>query len=395
VLGVSERHEVLAARDAPPRDVVFTFSYISWQAAARRGWFMPEDRLAQTLLGHRRVRRVLVCDLMRSLPVKVMRDLAERDAAPFPADEHARQLRPVRLRRHDPSSLRGARRAVAAYERAMRRAAARMGLREPAVITAHPLLAGFLDCDWARSLTYYATDDWAAYPPHSHWWPAYRESFARVGERGRRVAAVSVPVLERLAPTGPSAVIPNGLEPGEWIGEPAPPSWARELPRPLMLYTGSLDERLDVGALIDIARAEPDATILLVGPLLDERHLLALRAVPNIEIRPALPRAAVAGLIRVADVGLIPHNRSPLTEAMSPLKLYEYLAGGLPVVATDLPPMRGVDLRVALVQRRDEYVEAVRDALAHGRAGEDERLTFVHTNSWSARHERLLELALG
>ncbi|HVR04622.1 MAG TPA: hypothetical protein VMS02_01185 [Solirubrobacteraceae bacterium] len=394
MLGVATRNDVSLARDSAPRDVVFTFSYVSWQAAARRGWFMPEDRLAQTLLSHRRVRRVLVCDLMRSLPVKLVRDLTERETVAFPAGERAQQLQPVRLRRHDPASLGGARRAVATYERAMRRAAARMGLHEPAVITAHPLLAGFLDGDWARSVTYYATDDWAAYPPHSRYWPAYRQSFAQVGERRRRVAAVSVPVLERLAPTGPSAVIPNGLQPAEWIGDPAPPAWVADLPRPLLLYTGSLDDRLDVTVLIAIARALPSATVLLVGPLLDERHLLPLRALPNIEIRPALSRAAIAGLIRVADCGLIPHVRSPLTEAMSPLKLYEYLAGGLPVVAADLPPMRGVDLRVALVQRPEDYPAAVLDALHAGRAGENERLTFLHTNSWAARHERLLELAL-
>jgi glycosyltransferase involved in cell wall biosynthesis len=394
MLDVSSRFDLLGARDGAERDVVFTFSYVTWQAAAGRGWFMPEDRLARTLVSHPRVRRVLVCDLMRSLPVKLLRDVTTRPAVPFPAGERARQLRPVRLRRHDPTSPGGAERAVAAYARAMRRAVERMGLQDPVVITAHPLLAGFLDCDWAQAVTFYATDDWSAYPPHRRWWPVYRESFARVAQRGHRVAAVSVPVLERLAPTGPGAVIPNGLEPSEWIGDPAPPVWLSGLRRPLLLYAGSLDSRLDVIGLVAIARALPEATVLLVGPLCDPQHLLPLRAVANIEIRPALTRAAVTGLIRVADVGLIPHVRSPLTEAMSPLKLYEYLAGGLPVVATDLRPMRDVDPRVTLVADGEQYPAAVRAALQAGRAGEDERLTFVQTNSWAARHERLLELAL-
>lgn len=374
--------------------MVFTFSYVTWQAAAQRGWFMPEDRLARALVSHGRVRRVLVCDLMRSLPVKLVRDLATRGGEAFPAGERARLLQPVRLRRHDPRSLSGVQRAAAAYERALSNEVRRMGLVDPVVITAHPMLAGFLECPWARALTFYATDDWSAYPAHRRWWPAYRESFARVARNGRRVAAVSTPVLERLAPTGPSAVIPNGLEPTEWIGDPVPPGWLGGLRRPLLLYAGSLDARLDVVGLVEIARALPRATILLVGPLCDPQHLLPLRAVPNIEIRPALSRAAVTGLIRVADVGLIPHVRSPLTEAMSPLKLYEYLAGGLPVVAANLPPVRGVDSRVTLVDEGGAYPDAVRAALELGRAPEDERLTFVQTNSWSARHNRLLDLAL-
>ncbi len=382
-------------REDARRDVVFTFSFVSWQAAARRGWFMPEDRLAKALVSHRRVRRVLVCDLMRSLPVKLLRDLftPAGQGDEFPAGERAQLVQPLRLRRHDPTSLRGVARMAAAYDRVLARAVARAGLREPALITAHPLLAGFAECAWARAVTYYAIDDWAASPTHRRWWPAYRESFAALRIRRRRVAAVSAPLLERLAPTGPAAVIPNGLLPSEWIGDPTPPAWQRDLLRPLLLYVGTLDARLDIPALLAIARARPEATVVLAGALLDAEHLAPLRAEPNVEIHSQLSRAAVTGLIRVADVGLIPHLRSSLTEAMSPLKLYEYLAGGLPVVAVDLRPLRGVSPRVLLVGQGRGYPAAVDAALALGPARENERLTFVQTNSWESRHEQLLDLA--
>jgi glycosyltransferase involved in cell wall biosynthesis len=374
---------------------VFTFSYVSWQAAARRGWFMPEDRLAQMLVAHERVGRVLVCDLMRSLPVKLLRDRLARDRVAFPADERTQLLGPVRLRRKDPTSLAGVERACAAYERAIHRRAQRMGLEAPVVITANPLLAGFAEFSWARAVTFYATDDWSAYPPHRRWWPAYRESFARVGARGRRVAAVSDAVLERVSPSGPSAVISNGLEPSEWLGSPQPPGWVSELRRPLLVYAGTLDSRLDVASLLMIARARPEATLLLVGPLVEPRHLAPLRGVANIEIRPPLARREVTGLIRSADVGLIPHVHSPLTRAMSPLKLYEYLAAGLPVLAADLEPVRGVDpRRVMLVEEGGDYGEAVGVAIEMGPAKEKQRVAFVESNSWRARHDRLLDLAL-
>ena len=381
------------------RDVVFVFSYVTWQAAARRGWFMPEDRLARALVASPRIGRVLVSEHMRSLPIKLARDLAEGLLSPrardhFPVSRRARLLRPVRLRRSDPVSLRGAQRMAKAWDRALARAAARMGMREPAVIVTHPLLAGLSELRWARTVTFYASDDWTAYPPHRRWWPAYTESFAAVRVRRRRVVTVSETLRERLAPTGPSAVVPNGLEPSEWIGDPTPPGWQRDMLRPLLLYVGSLDARLDVPGVVAMARALPQATVVLAGPLLDPAHLSPLRAEPNVEVHPTLPRAAVAGLIRVADVGLIPHVRSALTEAMSPLKLYEYLAGGLPVVGADLAPLRGIDPRVLLVGDSAGYPAAVSRALALGPAPEDERLTFVQTNSWAARHERLLDLAL-
>ena len=97
-------------------------------------------------------------------------------------------------------------------------------------------------------------------------------------------------------------------------------------------------------------------------------------------------------MIAAADVGLVPHVRTPLTEAMSPLKLYEYLAGGLPVAAVDLPPIRGVDARVVLAPVGGDMVPArCAGALALGRAPEPERLAFVREHSWARRFDDLLD----
>jgi teichuronic acid biosynthesis glycosyltransferase TuaH len=384
-------------------DVVFCFSYLSWQAVAQRGWFGTEDRLARGLLEHEHVARLLVCDQMRSLPIVLARDLMgrgrigrNRDASgAFPANPSAQLLRPVGLRREYPTSIAGVERACAAFDRAARRASQRMGLVEPAVILANPLLAGFAELDWAGPVTFFATDDWLAYEPQRRWWPAYEESFARVRRRKRRVGAVSTAALERIAPTGPSALIPNGIDPEEWLGTPAdPPSWASGADGPLLVYAGTLDDRLDVAALLELAHRMPGARVVLVGPLLDAPHLDPLRAARNVEIRPPLTRAEVVALIRSATVGLVPHRDNALTRAMSPLKLYEYLAAGLPVVASDLAPMRGVDASVLVVASGEGYAPAVEAALARGRADEDARVAFIAGHSWRARHDKLLELAL-
>jgi teichuronic acid biosynthesis glycosyltransferase TuaH len=378
-------------------DLVFSFSYLSWEAAARRGWFGTEDRLAQGLVFHERVGRLLVCDQMRSLPAMLLRDLqarGRRDEAAFPADGSTRLLRPVRLRRDYPTSIGGVQRACAALDRALARAVRRMGMREPAVIVANPLVAGFAELAWAGPVTFLATDDWLAYEPHRRWWPAYVESFARVRARNRRVCAVSTAALERIAPTGPSAVVPNGVDPAEWGGASGPPpSWALQARRPLLVYTGTLDSRLDVPALLALAHELPDAEIALVGPLLEPDHLAPLNAASNIAIHPPLARAEVVALICRADVGLLPHRELALTRAMSPLKLYEYLAAGLPVVAADLPPVRGVDPSIVLVAPGGDYAAAAREALGRGRADGPQRAAFIAGHSWRARHEALLDFA--
>jgi glycosyltransferase involved in cell wall biosynthesis len=371
--------------------VIFTFSYMTWATVTRRGFFGAEDRLLRTLLEHPRVGRVLISSHMRSLPLKLARDAVTPAVPPPPPGSSLHE--PVRLRRIDPRGDRALRRTYAAYSRSLRRAARRAGLVEPVVITAHPLIAGYADFSWAGPVTYYAIDDWTAHPGYRRWWPDYANAHALVRARGHRVCTISDVVLERLAPTGPAAVMPNGLEPAEWRS-PAPPAWLQRDGRPLLAYVGTLDTRLDIEALTRLAGDLPDARIVLAGPAGDRGHLAPLRRFANVELRPPMPREDVAGLLSAADVGLVPHVHSRLTAGMSPLKLYEYLAAGLPVAASDLPPMRCIDDRVALVPDGGDYTAAVRAALAAGRAGEEERLAFVAANSWRGRHERIVELAL-
>ena len=312
----------------------------------------------------------------------------------FPTGSLVAHHAPLRLRSEDPGHPEAMSRAYAAYERGIRRVALQRGLEHPAVVTANPLLAGFGDFSWAGPVTYYAWDDWAASPPLRRWWPSYSDAFARVREKQRRVVAVSTAIIDRIAPTAAHAVVPNGVDACEWKRLPPPPAWFARRPSPRLLYVGSLESRIDTQQLRGLATAFPSGSVTLVGPLLDEAHFASLRDIPNVMIHPRVSRSDIPGLLAHADVGLIPHVRSRLTEAMSPLKLYEYLAAGRPVAAVDLPGIAGVSDRVVTVPPSKDMVPAVRRALALGGQSESDRLSFVEQNSWEQRFEALLDIAL-
>lgn len=390
-----------ASRSTPPAgrgarlpDLVYALSFTTWSGAVQRGLCMPEDRLAAALTESDRVSRVLVANPYRSLPVKVARRLSGSRDEPFPEHGRARLHQPLRARRFDPTNTAAIERSCARYERSLRRAAAEFGIDRPAVLTTHPLLGAFGSFDWARSVTYYAWDDWAASEPHRRWWPAFEEAFARLRDSRRRVIAVSDRALERIAPTGPAAVVPNGIEPLEWLSPAQGPEWFLGLPRPRLLYVGTLDARLDVDQVARVAAAYPNGSVCLLGRVEDDGRLDAVRRLPNVEIRSPIGRAALTGVVRAADVCLLPHVRSPMTEAMSPLKLYEYLAAGRPVAAVDLPPIVGVSPRVMLAPTGGDILPAVAQALAAGPAPEDDRVRFVIENSWERRFEQILDIAL-
>ncbi|MDA0168674.1 glycosyltransferase [Solirubrobacter taibaiensis] len=374
------------------RDVVFMFFGTSWAHAVERGFMFSEDRLSGALLEHPEVRRVLVCDPYRSVLGVASDAVRRRTPAPFPSSDTARLHQPLRLRRSDPHAPA---RSVARYEASVRRAARRFRLERPVVITTHPIVAGFGRFDWAGPVTYYAFDDWSASVPHRPWWPAFDEAYSRLRTEQRRAVAITERALERIAPTGPSAVVPNGVEPKEWLELGPPPAWFAAKAHPRLLYVGSLESRVDVEQVRATAEVFPDASVTLVGKLLDPGHFESLRALPNVEVHGTLvSRDEVVRLIAASDVCLVPHVRNPLTEAMSPLKLYEYLAGGRPVAAVDLPPIAKVKGRIALVGATEDFPAAVQRALDMGPASEEERRAFVAEHSWQRRFDALLELAL-
>jgi len=382
------------ANDA--RDVVFTFYLYSWNDAVSHVKYRSGARLMATLMSERSVQRLLVANPYRSTPIQWARRLIGQRPVPFPASAGRVLVEPRRLRRRDPTSVGALERVYNAYDRILESAAADLGADRPAVITTSPFVAGFSPLRWASRVTFFATDDWPSGLPVRHWWTAYEEAFARIRDSGRAVVGVSQAILDRIRPTGPRAVVPNGVVPEEWRQRGEPPAWFAELPSPRILYIGPLtSERLDVEALRETVVRFSHGSLVLVGPIVDRAAVDSLRRHSNVRIQPPVGRAEVASLIHAADVCVLPHRFNRLTTAMSPLKLYEYLAAGRPVVASDLPPVRAVDPRIVFVPEGHSFADGVEEALSRGPLTEDDRLAFIDANSWSRRHEQILNVAFG
>jgi glycosyltransferase involved in cell wall biosynthesis len=377
-------------------DAVFTFSYETWDDAARRGLMRPPDRIAATLMEHTGVRRLLVANPARWAPAVLARRALRRDA-PFPRLPGRWLAQPTRLTRPtDPADLDRLRARYRSYGLSLGRAVRRRGLDGPALVTTNPLVAAFAEPDWASRVTYFGRDDWASFPGRVRQWPAYRLAYERIAAEGIAVAAVSADILDRIAPTGPSLVVANGVDPAEWSGPAGPePAMLAGITRPRATYVGTLDDRLDVQGLRALALACPGISVVLVGPLPDPELLDPLAGFPNVAVLPAVGRGDLVRILRHSDIGLVAHRRTDLTEAMSPLKAYEYLAAGLPVLSIDLPPMRGLGERVRLTSSVAGFATAADEILALGPADEDSRLEFVAANSWSRRHEPLIRLVFG
>jgi glycosyltransferase involved in cell wall biosynthesis len=168
------------------------------------------------------------------------------------------------------------------------------------------------------------------------------------------------------------------------------------LPRPVLGFAGNvLASKVDFDLLEDVARAVPQWTLLLIGPAAPETAFALERLVqlPSVQWLGQKPYMELPRYVAAFDVGLIPYVSNAYTRSCFPLKLYEYLAAGKPVVASGVPELAEMEPDVVLVNGAKSFLQAVREAV--GRNGETDQLRrrqLAARNSWETKTEQLLEL---
>jgi teichuronic acid biosynthesis glycosyltransferase TuaH len=372
---------------------VFALAYQTWADGVERDMSWSPDRIAQHLLQDPEVEALVVADPLRSHLARLRRRQIADDAG-FPGDQSRSLLQPRRLRRHDSFRWLPNVWAYTRLDRWLQKYAVPRHSERPILVSCHPVLAAVADrLAWA-DVVYYGWDDWLSYPPFRRAHALLSRSYEQMAARDVNVIGVSQAIIDRIgAPR--RTVVPNGISAADYERLGFLPSWFDELSRPIALYAGSLEERVDVAAVEQCARDLPDWTVVLVGHLATPQHFTRLATSPNVVVHGREPRSAVLAMMCASDVCLIPHRRTPMSVAMSPLKLYEYLGAGAPVVATDLPPVRGVSDRCLLVEPGSPLAPAVLAAAALPVASAEELAAFRHENDWSRRYQFWRAAALG
>jgi len=181
------------------------------------------------------------------------------------------------------------------------------------------------------------------------------------------------------------------------------PAYAREWPeprrlagigRPRITYAGNLRLRLEPALFAAVARAFPQATLLLAG-IGGESLLARLPPLPNVRWLGAIPPADVPALLTHSDVLVMPHAQGALTDSMDPQKVYEYLASGRPIVATPVAGAREQAEFVALAPTEEEFVAAVGRALQEkDPAAAQRRRARGTARSWEDAAREVVDAAL-
>jgi glycosyltransferase involved in cell wall biosynthesis len=279
----------------------------------------------------------------------------------------------------------------------VRRATRRLGMTRPILWAYVPQAEVLLDVLQPAKVVYHCVDDIAAHPRIDA--RPFRAAEARFAARADVVLCSSAPLAERLR----ALAAPERIRLAENVADtarfaaaleagPVDPALAA-LPAPRLVFTGAISEvKLDLALLGDLARLRADWTLALVGPLgVGDPHsdVAALAAAPNVHLLGPRRHDELPRVLRGAAVGLIPYARNRLTASIFPMKVYEYLAAGLPVIATPLPALARIP-EITVAEDAEGFADAIARALAEdspSRRAARSRAAAGH--SWEARLQEI------
>ena len=252
-----------------------------------------------------------------------------------------------------------------------------------------------------RLLIYHIVDEYTGYAGHT---PESRERVRRQENKMfsevDAVIVASPKLFEIKSLLHPQTVmVPNGVDYQAYAMASADPWLPPELgaiKTPRLGYSGLIGDKLDLEMLNNLARAHPHWSLIFLGEarfIEQGEAWQRLAALPNVHYLGCVEVNQVPYYVKGFQVGLMPYRRSLQSEYISPLKLYDYLASGLPIASTDIPAAREYKGYIHLAQKAEDFPAAVEAALKDtSPAIIKARRKIAAQNTWESRADQISSL---
>lgn len=220
-----------------------------------------------------------------------------------------------------------------------------------------------------------------------------------LSEQANTVFATAIGLYDTLAEYNENAVmLPNGVN-FEHFNSAANetfevPSDMKDIKHPIMGFVGMLQECIDYDKIELIAKSRPDWSVVLIGKPLPGVNLDHLKQYNNIHFLGMKRYDDLPAYIQNFDVCLNVFRDGNLSRDVSPLKFYEYLATGKPVVSTPQPEqVLGYSDSVYIARGSADFITKCEEAMNEPNDEKRSlRITYARACSWDARVREMEEI---
>ena len=263
--------------------------------------------------------------------------------------------------------------------------------KESAALVVSPMWTPWLDVLPFGLVVYDCIDDLLVHVPDSAKRPMYarweRDLIARCDGAAVTTPALREYVQEQRADV-PIAMLRNGVDVEAFRTRGLGAARPGDVPpqgKPIVGFVGALYEWVDFELICRIADRLGDHQFVFVGPYNSGNQINAVRARKNVAILGTKPHEQVPAYVNAFDACWVPFRSGRIARAANPVKNYEYLALGKPVVS---PPLADADSFEGLVRighTDDEIVALLCQAAANPCRDADARVAFARKNAWDQR----------
>ena len=177
-------------------------------------------------------------------------------------------------------------------------------------------------------------------------------------------------------------------------GRPKPSDWP-VISGPVLIFIGAIDAyKLDLAMLEALVRSSPHWNYVFIGPVGEtdpSTDIAVLDALPNVHLLGPRSYATLPAYLAQADVALLPLQLNDYTRHMYPMKFFEYLAAGCPVVATAIPSLEDQgDVALLCPPDAEAFAQAISLALSGAGPTLEQRLARAEQHTYKSRTKAML-----
>lgn len=171
------------------------------------------------------------------------------------------------------------------------------------------------------------------------------------------------------------------------------PGDIKSIKKPIIGYYGAISDWFDEKLVDYLARQRPDWQFILIGNVSNPIKIESMKLIKNIHFLGEKSYKSLPAYLNLFDVCLIPFLKNSLTKAVSPIKFFEYLSAGKPVVVVDLPEMRKYQPYTYIAENKKDFLRKIEIALKENKTElKKKRQQFTRQNTWKIRYNKIRQI---